>query len=304
MHFRVTPWRPTHSANGQEHTVKSSSHDEPFPEYSATGVAPYCVRSIAAEYGCTVVDIDLEKIENPSLPATSTAPPANYDSFIAVNKRGELIENYWGKHLSDGETRAINEPGGFLKISVPNLGEDLIGIGLDLHPSGSPALQHALGSGSRAQSSFVIVLLAGTTSGESQQPGRAPSEPDMETLKHRILSLEPIVCSGGQSEVILILCNRTSYEQNASYTGISAIVGIHEGKIKVYELLGLVVDTDAGSYKELIRGTGTVWKGSKIRLVTWGGLVPFFPPPEGEGGSTVKDEDRNRHCQALRRSKL
>lgn len=78
---------------------------------------------------------------------------------------------------------------------------------------------------------------------------RAPKEPDMDTLSYWLSRLEPIIRAETVGEIIVVLANRTGTEDDATYAGTSAVLGIQDGEVKVYGILGrgerdlLVVDT-------------------------------------------------------------
>ena len=56
----------------------------------------------------------------------------------------------------------------------------------------------------------------------------------------------------------MVFCNRTGIEDDATYAGTSAVIGIQEGEVKVYGLLGrgekelLITDTDKPPYAKMI----------------------------------------------------
>lgn len=72
----------------------------------------------------------------------------------------------------------------------------------------------------------------------------------METLTYWVTRLEPLIRSENQDEIIVVFCNRTGTEDEATYTGTSAVLGIQDGEVRVYGMLGrgekslLVVDTN------------------------------------------------------------
>lgn len=87
---------------------------------------------------------------------------------------------------------------------------------------------------------------------------RMPNEPDMDTLTYWVTRLEPLIRKEGQDEIIVVFCNRTGTEDDVVYAGTSAVVGIHDGEVKIYGLLGrgekelLVVDTNNPPYAKLV----------------------------------------------------
>lgn len=77
----------------------------------------------------------------------------------------------------------------------------------------------------------------------------APNEPDIDTLAYWAQRLEPVVREESSEEIIIVFGNRCGSEGDAIYTGTSAVLGIRDGEINVYGVLGrcenklLVVDT-------------------------------------------------------------
>lgn len=100
--------------------------------------------------------------------------------------------------------------------------------------------------------------MAWMTGDEPRNFTRMPNEPDMETLTYWVTRLEPLIRSDNQHEIIVVFCNRTGNEDDALYAGTSAVVGIHDGEVKVYGILGrgekelLVVDTNDTPYAKLV----------------------------------------------------
>ena len=85
-----------------------------------------------------------------------------------------------------------------------------------------------------------------------------PNEPDMDTLTYWVTRLEPLIRSENQDEIIVVFCNRTGIEDEATYAGTSAVIGIQDGEVKVYGLLGrgekdlLLIDTNEPPYAKLV----------------------------------------------------
>lgn len=80
----------------------------------------------------------------------------------------------------------------------------------------------------------------------------------METLSYWLARLEPIIRAESVGEVIVVLANRCGTEDDAVYAGTSAVLGINDGEVKVYGILGrgekelLVVDTSQRPQAKLI----------------------------------------------------
>lgn len=70
--------------------------------------------------------------------------------------------------------------------------------------------------------------------------------------------MEPIIRAETEEEIIVVLCNRTGIEDDTVYAGTSTVIGIKQGEVCVYGLLGrcekslLVVDTDAPPLGKLL----------------------------------------------------
>jgi len=80
----------------------------------------------------------------------------------------------------------------------------------------------------------------------------------METISYWIQRLEPIVRREQEDEIIVVFCNRCGIEDDVVYAGTSAVVGIKNGEVAVYGLLGrgvkelLIVNTDLPPFAKLI----------------------------------------------------
>lgn len=81
----------------------------------------------------------------------------------------------------------------------------------------------------------------------------------METLTYWVQRLEPVIRSEDENEIIVVFCNRTGFEDDAVYAGTSTVLGIVDGEVNVYGILGrgvkdlLVVDTDDAPFAKLIQ---------------------------------------------------
>lgn len=77
----------------------------------------------------------------------------------------------------------------------------------------------------------------------------SPNEPDMNTLSYWLSRLEPVIREETEGEIIVVFANRCGVEGDAVYAGTSAVLGIHNGEVNVYGILGrgetelLIVDT-------------------------------------------------------------
>lgn len=80
----------------------------------------------------------------------------------------------------------------------------------------------------------------------------------MDTLIYWVQRLEPIIRDESHEEIIVVFCNRTGMEDDVVYAGTSAVIGIKDGEVSVYGVLGrgekniLVVDTDDKPFGKLV----------------------------------------------------
>jgi hypothetical protein len=100
--------------------------------------------------------------------------------------------------------------------------------------------------------------MAWMTREEPRKFTRMPNEPDMETLTYWVTRLEPLIRQDTREEIIVVFCNRCGNEDDVLYAGTSAVVGILDGEVKVYGLLGrgekelLVIDTNDKPYAKMV----------------------------------------------------
>ena len=100
--------------------------------------------------------------------------------------------------------------------------------------------------------------MAWLTREDARSYSRSPRDPDMETLSYWLTRLEPIIRAETEGEIICVFANRTGTEEEAVYAGTSAVLGIHDGEVKVYGILGrgekelLVVDTNKRPQAKLV----------------------------------------------------
>lgn len=91
--------------------------------------------------------------------------------------------------------------------------------------------------------------MAWLTREDARAYSRTPRNPDMETLSYWLARLEPLIRAEGEEEIISVFANRSGVEEEAVYAGTSAVLGIQDGEVRVYGILGrgerevLIVDT-------------------------------------------------------------
>jgi hypothetical protein len=116
----------------------------------------------------------------------------------------------------------------------------------------------------------------------------------MDTLMYWISRLEPIIRRDNNEEIIVVFANRSGSEDDFCYAGTSTVLGIYQGEVRVYGILGrgdkelLVVDTDKEPYGRLLyrpesssgRGAAS-WTGldGANRETDWTAVPPPPPPP-------------------------
>ncbi|KAK1599761.1 carbon-nitrogen hydrolase [Colletotrichum navitas] len=238
------------------YNFKSLQQISPFLEPSGSGITSLWARTTALKYNCNVVVGYPEKGDVSNNWPTG---PEYYNSAIVVNGDGETIANYRKSFLYyTDETWALEGNNGFYEGWIPGLGNTSIGI---CNPYKFQAPWHAFEFAFHVlenESNLVIVSMAWMTREDGRLFSRMPNEPDMDTLTYWVTRLEPLIRSDNQEEIIVVFCNRTGNEDEAVYAGTSAVVGIQDGEVKIYGLLGrgekelLVVDTNNPPYAKLV----------------------------------------------------
>ncbi|PTB70499.1 hypothetical protein BBK36DRAFT_1107796 [Trichoderma citrinoviride] len=242
------------------YNFKSLQDISPFLEPSGSGISSLWARTMALKYNCTVLVGYPEKVDvSPNWPTG----PEYYNSAIVVNGDGETIANYRKSFLYyTDESWALEGNRGFYDGYIPGLGNTSIGICESAEsPYKFEAPWHAFEFAFHVlevESNLVIVSMAWMTREDRRHFSRMPNEPDMNTLTYWVTRLEPLIRSNNEDEIIVVFCNRTGIEDEATYAGTSAVIGIQEGEVKVYGLLGrgekelLVVDTANSPYAKMV----------------------------------------------------
>ncbi|KAL2133652.1 hypothetical protein VTI74DRAFT_1967 [Chaetomium olivicolor] len=231
------------------YNFKSPQHIYPFLEEASSGISFLWARRTALKYDCTVVVGYAEKVD-----AAYPAAHEYYNSALIVNRNGDTVGNYRKSFLYyTDKIWARESADGFFRGKLPEFGNVVMGIGTDLNPYKPETPWDAFEFGIhilKAQANVVILMMAWQTDQDPSLFGRNPQEPDVETLVYWVQRLEPVIRADKKGEVIVVFCNRTGVEKEAIYTGTSAVIGIKQGEILVYGVLGcgvvdlLVVDTD------------------------------------------------------------
>lgn len=119
---------------------------------------------------------------------------------------------------------------------------------------------------------LVIVTMSWSTREDARTFSCTPAEPDMETLTYWAQRLEPVIRKERRDEIIFVFCNRCGREDKVVYAGTSAVIGIKEGEVNVYGLLGrgvkdlLVVDTDVAPFAKLVNRPEVETTGSTLAM--------------------------------------
>ncbi|KAI0150184.1 carbon-nitrogen hydrolase [Xylariaceae sp. FL1272] len=244
------------------YNFKSLYHINPCLELKGSGISALWARSVALRFNCVVTVGYPEKVDVKLRWPTS---PEYYNSVIVVNPDGETIGNYRKSFLYyTDQTWALEGPDGFYGGSIPGLGQTAMGICMDINPYRFEAPWNAFEFAFhclQVEANLVILTMAWLTREDAHLFTSMPHEPDMDTLTYWLTRLEPIIRSECEDEIIVVFCNRTGVEDDAVYAGTSTVLGIKDGEVSVYGILGrgeselLVVDTDAEPYAKLVYGS-------------------------------------------------
>ncbi|KAJ4306298.1 hypothetical protein N0V88_001097 [Collariella sp. IMI 366227] len=232
------------------YNFQSLQHIFPFFEETGSGITSLWAKTTALKHDCTVVVGYPEKVD---VSAKWPTAPEYYNSALVVNGDGENVGNYRKSFLYYAdEIWALEGPDGFFKGRVSGLGTVALGICTDLNPYKLEAPWDAFEFGFhvlKAHANLVILTMAWQTNEDASAFNFNPHEPDVETLVYWVQRLEPLIRADQEEEVIVVFCNRTGTENDVTYTGTSAVLGIKRGEVYVYGVLGrgeselLLVDT-------------------------------------------------------------
>ncbi|TGJ80898.1 hypothetical protein E0Z10_g7859 [Xylaria hypoxylon] len=231
------------------YNFKSLQEISPFLEPQGSGISAVWARTVALKLNCVVTVGYPEKEDVESKWPTS---PEYYNSVIVVNADGDAIANYRKNFLYyTDETWALEGQAGFYGGLIPGLGTASMGISFSPYKFEAPwhAFEFAFHC-LEVKANLVIVTMAWLTREDASVFSCMPNEPDMDTLTYWIARLEPLIRSENQEEIIIVFCNRTGIERDAVFAGTSTVIGVKDGEVNVYGLLGrgeeelLVVDTD------------------------------------------------------------
>jgi protein N-terminal amidase len=105
---------------------------------------------------------------------------------------------------------------------------------------------HILETGAK----LAIMSMAWSTRHYHHAYTNNPEDPDLDALIYWAERLEPVIRQDFLGEIIVVLANRCGSEGDALYVGTSCVLGIGDGEVNVYGILGrgeeklLVADTN------------------------------------------------------------
>ncbi|KXX75285.1 Protein N-terminal amidase [Madurella mycetomatis] len=237
------------------YNFKSVEDILPYLEPTGSGISSLWARTTALKYDCTVAVGYPEQVVTPGLQSPA---PEYYNSLIVVNGDGETVANYRKSFLYYTDQTWAREGHGFFKGTIGDFGQVAMGICI---PYKFEAPWHAYEFAFHileARANLVIVSMAWLTNEDRSTFTPFPEDPDFCMLTYWVRRLEPIIRAESDEEIIVVFCNRCGIEDDATYSGTSAVIGIKDGEVSVYGLLGrgvkdlLVVDTEKRPFAKLI----------------------------------------------------
>ncbi|KAI1824630.1 carbon-nitrogen hydrolase [Xylaria intraflava] len=240
------------------YNFKSLREISPHLEPTGAGITSVWARTTALKHNCKVV------VGYPETADVSERWPTSeeyYNSAIIVNEDGDICGHYRKSHLYYTDESWALEGSGFFNDPIDGIGQVAMGICMDINPYKFEAPWNAYEFAFHVldvAANIVILSMAWLTRENAVVFGSQPKEPDMETLTYWITRLEPLIRAETEEEIIVIFANRTGVEDDAVYAGTSAVLGIQNGEVTVYGLLGrgerklLVVDTEKSGVAKLV----------------------------------------------------
>ncbi|KAK4127941.1 carbon-nitrogen hydrolase [Parathielavia appendiculata] len=239
------------------YNFKSQQHILPYLEPTGSGASSRWASTVARKYRCNVAVGYPEKADIAEQPSA----PDYYNSLIVVNSVGENIAHYRKSFLYYTDATWAREGQGFYGGKLGSLGQAAIGICMDINPYKFEApwdayefAFHVL----RIRANLVILSTAWLTNDEQASFLSCPDAPDMSTLSYWVRRLEPVIRAKDSEETIVVFANRSGAEDEATYAGSSTVLGIKDGEVSVYGILGrgveklLVIDTERPPFGKII----------------------------------------------------
>ncbi|KAK0719951.1 carbon-nitrogen hydrolase [Lasiosphaeris hirsuta] len=240
------------------YNFKSLEHIMPYLEPSGSGISSLWARTTALKYDCTVAVGYPEKVDGFR---RQRSTPEFYNSLIVVNGDGETVANYRKTFLYYTDMTWAAEGKGFYAGEIEDFGKVAMGICMDINPYKFEAPWHAFEFAFHileVKANLVIMSMAWLTLEDRTTFTPFSREPDMETITYWVQRLEPVIRAEHDEELIVVFCNRCGIEDDAVYAGTSAVVGIKNGEVSVYGLLGrgvkelLVINTELPPFAKLV----------------------------------------------------
>ncbi|KAH6854297.1 carbon-nitrogen hydrolase [Chaetomium sp. MPI-CAGE-AT-0009] len=260
------------------YNFKSREHILPYLEPTGSGASSQWARTTARKYNCTVAVGYPEKTE------IAGGEPEYYNSLVVIDSNGEKLADYSKSFLYYTDATWAHEGRGFYGGVLGSLGQTALGICMDINPYKFEApwdayefAFHVL----HVRANLVILSTAWLTNDEQSAFLSCPGAPDLSTLAYWVARLEPVIRAHSSEETIVVFANRCGAEDEATYAGTSAVIGIKDGEVSVYGVLGrgveelLVVDTEKPPFGKLVNRPATPAAGEP-------GSPPAPPSPAEE----------------------
>ncbi|KAF2841602.1 N-terminal asparagine amidohydrolase-like protein [Patellaria atrata CBS 101060] len=217
----------------------------PFLEPTAAGPSTRWAQESAVRYGCHVT------VGYPELASEATG--SRYNSTVTVSPDGRVLHNYRKSFLYyTDELWAQEGDEKFFHGQLGDLGFVSLGICMDINPYKftSPWKEYEFARKAAADNSPLIVLsMAWLTRLSPDELALRPFDPDTETLAYWLERFYPLKQITSEQPMVLVMANRCGHEGEVYYAGTSAVLSIHNGRVRIYDILGkyeercLVVDT-------------------------------------------------------------
>ncbi|KAK4228262.1 putative carbon-nitrogen hydrolase protein, partial [Podospora fimiseda] len=242
------------------YNFKSLQEIMPYLEPAASGISADWARTMARKYNC-VVGVGYPEVVREKQDGQEVSK--NYNSLVFIGKDGKVAANYRKSFLYYTDETWALEGNGFYQGKLDGLGKVAMGICMDINPYKFEAPWDAFEFGChvrKIRANLAIVSMAWLTFADRELFASIPKRPDLETLQYWVRRLEPVMRTDDDSteEIIVVFANRCGTEDEVLYAGTSTVVGIQNGEVNVYGILGrgeenlLVVDTDKPAFAKLV----------------------------------------------------
>ncbi|KAF1735181.1 Protein N-terminal amidase [Beauveria bassiana] len=216
---------PKLAFSGPDFDSEERGKDEP----TAGASTKLWAQTAAVKYNCTVVVGYPEVID-----ARCGQIPEEtwFSSSTVIDKFGKTVKNDIERTINKNEPMFFDIETDFGKITV-----------------GQSFAEHML-----AVDSYVAIISMAWAKEDPGFSSKPPYKPDEYALSCWVARLEPLVEAKRKEETLIVLCNSTGPD---TYAGTSAVLGIKDGEVLVYDYLGssqeglLVVDTSKNPVHKL-----------------------------------------------------